>query len=143
MRLLPVLEHPELHKQYVLLRECFLKEQNQNPSQINPESKIFLFEYDSKIVGFAEVHLEEECFPDEDLPQLCLHIHAFYIQSDKRQHGLGSMAFKLVSQWGRDNGAALVEIEAETTVVSANKFLDDLGLDLVGKGLKNIYRGFI
>lgn len=143
MRLLPVSKHPELEPKHAALRASFLNEQNQKLPQKDPEINTFLFEYDSKIIGFADVHLEKECFPDEDLPELCLHIHAFYVDPEMRHHGLGSTAFKLVSQWGRDNEAVLVEIEADVNRSGANKFLDDLGLDLVGKGPKNIYRGFI
>ncbi len=103
--------------------------------------QLFLFEHNGTTVGFSKVYLDQECFPDEDLPELCLHILAFYILPEFRRHHLGEMAFKLLRQWGRDNKAALIEIEADSD--ESGRFLKEQGLDLVGKGVHRLFRGFV
>ena len=104
---------------------------------------IFLFEKGRQIVGFAEVMLEELCFPDEDLPETCVKVVAFYIVPQARKQKLGSQFFKLVRDWGREQKAALIEAEVSSYPVSINQFLEHQGLELVGAGARNCYRAFI
>lgn len=110
---------------------------------LDSNRELFLIEVQNKIVGFSEVFLEEECFPDEDLPEMCLKIPAFYILPDFREHSFGHQAFKLVRQWGREKKAALLETEVSIQLKESNKFLSEQGLELVGSGKRNIWRGFI
>lgn len=105
--------------------------------------QIFLFEKGRSIVGFAEVLLEEKCFPDEDLPEMCVKILAFYIKPQERGQKLGTSFFKLIRDWGRDQKASLVEVDVPSHPLGANEFLLHQGLELVGAGVRNGYRAFI
>jgi GNAT superfamily N-acetyltransferase len=105
--------------------------------------EVFLFEKGKAIVGFAEILLEEECFPDEDLPEVCVKLICFYICPQHREQKLGTEFFKLIRKWGRDKEAALIEAEVASYHPSLNHFLMQQGLELVGSGEKNCYRAFI
>jgi hypothetical protein len=105
--------------------------------------QIFLFDQNKTIVGFAEILLEEECFPDEDMPETCVKVIAFYIAPPFRRHHHGTAFFKLIRNWGRDQKAALLEIEVPSYPVQVNEFLVHQGLELVGTGVQNCYRSFI
>ncbi len=147
MRLLPFKEHTDKVDLYSSMWDNFAKEQGL-PSEKhtgNPRNpkELFLIEHESDIVGFAEVKVVEECFPDEDLPEICLKINAFYIEPNFRQHQLGRQAFKLLRQWGRENKAAIVEVEVNKNLDFSNDFLKEQGLELAGSGKSNIWRGFI
>lgn len=156
MRLLPLREHHAQSDQFLSLWVEYLRDYHPNKNSTDlfkhaqsmlqeglndAKTEYFLIDYDRVPVGFAIAYLEEECFPDEDLPEVSLHISSFYIHPEHRRQHLGKMAFKLLRQWGRDNQAALVEIEAESSV--ADHFLIEQGLELIGKGQRNLYRGFI
>jgi GNAT superfamily N-acetyltransferase len=110
---------------------------------IDSDHEFFLFEKGRTVVGFAEVVIEEECFPDEDLPETCVKILSFYITPQERRQKIGSAFFKLIRDWGRDQEAALIEVEVSSYPVGVNKFLTHQGLELVGAGAKNCYRSFI
>ena len=105
--------------------------------------EIFLFEKGKAIVGFSEILLEEECFPDEDLPESCVKLICFYIVPQHREQKLGTEFFRLIRKWGRDKEAALIEAEVASYHPSLNHFLTEQGLELVGSGEKNCYRAFI
>ena len=105
------------------------------------QTEYFLFESNDAPVGFAIADLEEECFPDEDLPEVCLHVLAFFIKPEYRGEHLGQEALKLLRQWGRDKKAALIEVEADSE--GAKLFLQNQGLELVGGTVRQLYRGFI
>ena len=105
--------------------------------------EIFLFEKEGKVIGFSEVSLEQKCMPDEDLPESCLRIHSFYINSEIQEEKAPEGFFKLVKQWGRDKKASLVETSVEKDATSANEFFLNQGLDLIGSGTNNFYRGFV
>lgn len=105
--------------------------------------QLLLFQNDSNYVGFAEVELESECFPDEDLPEVCLKVHAFYVDPKHRKNGLGSAFFHLIKTWGHEQNASLIEMEVPASDQSANSFLQHQGLELIGKGEKNGYRSFL
>jgi GNAT superfamily N-acetyltransferase len=111
---------------------------------IDNSRNLFLFEKGKSIVGFAEVYLEEECFPDEDLPEECVKLVSLYIAPAERRKKLGTSFFKLVREWGRDQQAALIEIEVPVYLIGANQFLAYQGLELVGSsGKSNCYRSFV
>lgn len=156
MRLLPLREYSFKSDQFLSMWVDFLIEKQpknkktelavrlQNTLQESirgTHGEYFLFEYDNEPIGFAIAEIHEECFPDEDLPEVCLQVLAFYIKPEQRRHHFGQMAFKLLRQWGRDKKAALIEIEADSE--TASHFLSEQGLDFVGKGEHMLYRGFI
>ncbi len=144
MRLLPLNGDKEKIALHAKMWSAFLQEQGRNSNEtLDFEPQIFLIESNSNIIGFCDLHLEEECFPDEDLPELCLKICAFYIMPDMRDKSLGRQAFKLVRQWGHDNKAAIVETEVGSSLVFSQNFFKDQGLELVGKGKRYVYRGFV
>lgn len=162
MRLLLLSEHTDKNDLYQEMWHDFLREQgrnqdsnqdsNQNRKQSNkqghkhekpPSHTQFLIEHAGAIIGLAELELEEECFPDEDLPEVCLKIHAFYITQASRDKNFGRQAFKLLRQWGRDNKAALLETEVSKALKFSNDFFKEQGLELAGSGASNIWRGFI
>lgn len=105
--------------------------------------EVFLFEKGKAIIGFAEVLLEEECFPDEDLPETCVKVLSFYIVPQARRQKLGTAFFRLIRTWGRDKKAALIEIEVLSYPIAVNQFVASQGLELVGAGIRNCYRSFI
>lgn len=142
MRLLLLREHTDKTDLYAQMQTSYFQEQGQI-AFIDSVSENFLIEHETQIVGFAKVSLEEECFPDEDLPEICLKIHAFYIAPEFRAKTLGRQAFKLLRQWGRDNKAALVEAEVNKALDFSHEFLREQGLELVGSGKKDVFRGFI
>lgn len=147
MRLIPLKEHNERLDQFLAMWSSYIAEKHPDSNDIKKESfqsvrgDLFLFEYDQMPIGFAKIDLRQECFPDEDMPELMLHILAFYIMPESRRQHLGQEAFKLLRQWGRDNKAALVEVEADSE--EACLFLKEQGLELVGKGVHKLFRGFI
>ena len=144
MRLLPLEEQQDDRNIYDTMHRAFLKEQSRKYDQTHtPTTRVFLIQSQQEIIGYAEVQLEEECFPDEDLPELCLKVYGFYIAPEKRKQKLGSEAFKLLRQWGREHKAALVEIEVNKGLASSNAFFKEQGLELVGSGKDNVFRGFI
>lgn len=142
MRLLSLHDHADKAEYQAQMQNDFLQEQGRT-AFIDSTSETFLIEHEAQIIGFAKVSLEEECFPDEDLPEICLKIHAFYIGPEFRGKNLGGQAFKLLRQWGRDNKAALVETEVSTTLDFSHAFLRAQGLELVGTGKNDVFRGFI
>lgn len=162
MRLLPLKEHQNYFENCLEMLCDFLVEQEvETGEKENQEAlcqkarreleerlfdsnhEIFLFENGRSIVGFAEVLIEEECFPDEDLPESCVKVLYFYIVPQARRKKLGSAFFKLVRTWGRDKEMALIEIEVPNYPVEVNQFLEKQGLELVGAGARNCYRAFI
>jgi GNAT superfamily N-acetyltransferase len=110
---------------------------------VDSTSEFFLFEKGRTVIGFAEVCLKEECFPDEDLPEMCVKVLSFYIVPQARRQKLGTSFFKLIRAWGRDKKAALLEVEVPTFPIAVNQFISHQGLELVGAGKKNCYRSFI
>ncbi len=140
MRLLPLAEENDAFKE---MKEAFLHEQAMQQDPDKRAHARFFIEHMGKNIGFSEVQLEEECFPDEDLPEMCLKIYAFYIAPSYRGQHLGREAFKLLRQWGRDNEAALVETEVNKTLEFSNDFMKEQGLELAGSGPRNVWRGFI
>ena len=110
---------------------------------LDSSRELFLIESNNQFIGFAEANLEEECNPDEDLPEMCVKVYSFYIKPEERNHMLGSQAFRLLRQWGHDQKAALIETEVSKDLAFSNKFLAEQGLELVGSGPRNVYRGFI
>lgn len=70
-------------------------------------------------------------------------MYAFYIKKELRNKTFGSQAFKLIREWGRDNKAALLETSVSRALDKSTQFLLEQGLELVGSGPKNIFRGFI
>ncbi len=162
MRLLPLKEYQNYFENCLEMLSAFLVEQQEvsgdkrNKSAITADAKrelverlcdsnrqIFLFENGQTLVGFAEVLLEEECFPDEDLPESCIKIIYFYILPQVRRQKLGSVFFKLIRAWGRDKKVALIEAEAPNYPIAVNQFFEKQGLELVGAGAGNCYRAFI
>lgn len=141
MRLLDLAEHSQYFDLYKTMWQNFLREQQMVAHQGEGRT-IFLIEEKGDIVGFCEIALEEECNPDEDMPELCLKVYGFYILPEKRHHELGRDAFKLMRQWGRDNKAALLEVEVSKVLKFSNDFLKEQGLELAGSGQTNIWRGF-
>ncbi len=142
MRLLDLAGHIEYFDLYKKMWQNFLREQ-QTVAHEGDGRTIFLIEEAAKIVGFCEIALEEECNPVEDLPELCLKVYGFYIMPEYRNHELGRGAFKLMRQWGRDNKAALLEVEVNKDLAFSNDFLQEQGLELAGSGTTNTWRGFI
>lgn len=142
MRLLPLEDHKDKTTLHMQMLTDFLAEQGQT-SLIDTAHQTFLIEHENKAIGFAQVQLEEECFPDEDLPEICLKMHAFYIQPEYRGKTLGRQAFKLLRQWGRDNKAALIETSVNKVLDFSHEFLKEQGLELVGSGQSDLFRGFI
>ncbi len=162
MRLLPLKDHKKAIENCVEMLCGFLVEQEVELGKkenqeavlskarreleerlVDSSREVFLFESGHSIVGFAEVFLEEECFPDEDLPETTVKILSFYIVPQARRKKLGSTFFKLIRDWGRDKKAALVEIEVPGYPIAVNQFLEKQGLELVGAGASNCYRAFI
>ena len=162
MRLLPLKEYQSYFPLCLNMLCDFLLEQEvalgekKSSDEIRTESErmlherlcdsnreIFLFEKGRAIVGFAEVCLEEECFPDEDLPETCVKVLSFYIVPQARRQKLGTTFFKLIRAWGRDRKAALIEIEIPSYPIAVNQFFAGQGLELVGVGARNCYRSFI
>ncbi|MBS0634348.1 MAG: GNAT family N-acetyltransferase [Verrucomicrobia bacterium] len=133
MRLLPMHEESDLYK-------TMKKDEN---SFIDTIHQTFLIEHEKSIIGFTDFELEEECFPDEDLPEICLKVHNFYIMPEFRGKSFGTQAFKLLRQWGRENEAALIEISVKKDNECSHQFLQEQGLELVGSGPKDVFRGFI
>ncbi len=103
----------------------------------------FLLQNEKQYVGFAEVFIIEECFPDEDLPESCMKVLAFYIDPKMRRRGFGSQFFKLLRSWAHDREIALVEIEVPSGNTTAESFVKQIGLELVGSGTKSCYRSFV
>lgn len=120
--------------------EC---EQMLQEKLLDSNRQIFLFENNHAIIGFAEVVVVEECFPDEDLPETCMKVFAFYIAPEFRRKHFGSHYFKLIRDWGREQKASLLEMEVPVYPVQANEFLKQQGLELVGTGAQNCYRAFL
>jgi len=121
-------------------REC---EKLLHERLVDSNREFFLFEKGHGFVGFSEVLLEEKCFPDEDLPELCVKVISFYIDPSNRGEKLGSTFFQLLRHWGRDQKAALIEMEVPAHPIGANEFLLHQGLELVGTGARNCYRAFV
>lgn len=142
MRLLPAEEHQDKAAITKQMRKSVVDDKDAQNVFIDSVHKSFLLEDDSKIIGFCEVELEEECFPPEDFPQICLKLHAFHIEPENRDKCI-TAAFKLLRQWGRDNKAALIETEVNAVLEFTPEFLTEQRLDLVGSGQKAVYRGFI
>lgn len=138
MRLIPVGQNGDL---YTTMQREYFKEKD--TTFIYEQHETFLIEHENSIIGFSDIELEEECFPDEDLPEVCLKVHAFFIKPEYRGKSLGSQAFKLLRQWGRDNKAALIEIDVNKNNECSHQFLENQGLELVGSGPKDVFRGFI
>jgi len=105
--------------------------------------EIFLFQKDTDCVGFAEVTLEERCFPDEDLPENCMRVYVFYITQPFRKQMLGTHFFKLLRAWGREKRAALVEMEVPEWCKDGIEFLEKQGLEVQGHGKVELLRAFI
>lgn len=162
MRLIPLKEHKSNFKLCVdMFCDSTLERQAEsgdlkNRAQVESECQkmleerlcdsnreIFLFEKCHAIVGFGEVRMQEECFPDEDLPETCVKILHFYIVPHARRQKLGTHFFKLLRDWGRDERAALIEVEVPSYPISAQQFLAHQGLELVGTGVQNCYRAFV
>ena len=144
MRLLPLNGDKEKIALHAKMWKDFLQEQGRNPDETPTFApQTFLIEHDNQIVGFCDLHLEEECFPDEDMPELNLKIYAFYIEPEFRDKSLGRQAFKLVRQWGHDNKAAIIETEIASSLEFSQSFFKEQGLELVGKGDRFIFRGFV
>ncbi len=143
MRLLLLTEHKENKYFFEKMLVDFYKEQAFPKGSLHPKDTSFLIECENKIVGFAAARLEEECFPDEDLPEICEKVSAFYIAPEFRGKTLGRQAFKLLRQWGRDNKAAIIEIAINKDLDSSRMFLKEQGLELAGSGKKDLFRGFI
>ncbi|MCE5294177.1 MAG: GNAT family N-acetyltransferase [Chlamydiales bacterium] len=139
MRLLLLQDNTEKKPEYDAMSKKYITEQDS--TFIDTSSQVFLIEHESDIIGFIASLLEDECFPDEDLPEICLKITAFYIEPEWRKQNLGSQAFKLVRQWGRENKAALIELEVAHDCNP--EFLQKEGLEFVGSGKKEVFRGFI
>lgn len=161
MRLLPIREHMSFfHGVSEMKADCFIEHEKPQAQKLtkeetvalqenaltealsDPSYQVFVFENNSELVGFAEVSLEEKCFPDEDLPEVCMRVLTFYIDPKFRHQHLGSTVFKLLKQWGHEKEAALMEIEVDNDSYS-NQFVSKQGLELVGSGVRNIYRAFI
>jgi GNAT superfamily N-acetyltransferase len=142
MRLLALQDHKDKSVLHAQMHKDFLQEQEQN-SFIDNSHQTFLIEHENQVIGFAQVELEEECFPDEDLPEICMKMHAFYIQPEFRGKTLGRQAFKLLRQRGRDNRAALIETTVHKALDFSHEFLKEQGLELVGSGQGDLFRGFI
>lgn len=66
MRLLLLSDTPKLKPMYDTMRGDFLQEQQEKEP---PSGTPFLIEHAGEVVGFCNMALEEECFPDEDLPK--------------------------------------------------------------------------
>ncbi|MDB6081175.1 MAG: hypothetical protein JWO53_447 [Chlamydiia bacterium] len=163
MRLIKLKDKMEAFPVYVKMRRDSLSEmqdeigENKSPEELQiaaekiaqerllgTNQEIFLFESSSNtIVGFAEVLLEEECFPEEDLPEVCMKILSFYINPNDRLQKWGTQFFKLLREWGRDQKAALIEMEVPISLTYANNFLAEQGLELAASGDKNCYRTFV
>jgi len=155
MRLLPLRKHPSHSDAFVQIYTEYLKEQGQKSSSLDHDARkalqmslsddktheVFVFEYNDTIVGFSKIDIHEECFPDEDLPEVCMQVVIFYVLAEYRGHHHGENAFKLLRQYGRDKKAALIEIDADNE--TAKKFITKQGLELVGKGTHATYRGFV
>jgi len=109
----------------------------------DPGRELFVFKNQDEYIGFAEVQLESECFPDEDLPEVCLKVQAFYIEPSQLRKGFGSGFFQLLKIWGHDQKAAFIEMEVPVADQGANAFLQSQGLELIGRGEKNGYRSFL
>lgn len=101
--------------------------------------EIFLFQKDGAVVGFSEVSLEQKCLPDEDYPEVCLKIHRFFV-IDRED---AQIFFKLIKQWGRDKRASLIETSSDKATREKSDFFESQGLELIGSGIRNFYRGFI
>lgn len=161
MRLLPIREHMSFFHKLAEISADFFIEQNQEQAEKltrekiiflqekelterlrDPNCEVFCFEHNNELIGFAEVSLEEECFPDEDLPETCMRVLAFYISPKFRKQHLGSLVFKLLKQWGHEKKAAIMEIEMDNDS-HGNQFISKQGLELVGTGARNVYRAFI
>jgi len=125
-------------------REAAMKECQRTLQErlIDSSRQIFLFEQGRSIVGFAEVAIEERCFPDEDLPESCARVIALYIVPHVRGQKLGSGFFKLIRDWARDQKAAILEVEVPALLLPAQQFFSHQGLELVGTGVRNCYRSF-
>src|SRR5260221_2824436 len=98
MRLLPLREHSEKVDRFLKMWADFLIEQEPNITKkqstkvliahlrrelderlFDKHNEPFLIEYDKQVIGISLSRLEEKCFPDEDLPEMCLHIDLFYV----------------------------------------------------------------
>lgn len=161
MRLLPIREHMSFSGGVAEMKaDCFIESEQSQVQKLtkeeivtvqknelaealhDPNYQVFIFENNNELVGFAEVNLEEKCFPDEDLPEVCMRVLTFYIDPKFRHRHLGSTVFKLLKQWGHEKEASLIEIEVDNDSYS-NQFVSKQGLELVGSGVRNIYRAFI
>lgn len=155
MRLLRLRDHKSHLERFLQMWQDFLREQDlQVPAKqalmralqeqlVDSSRQLFVIERENEIIGFADLHLEEKCFPDEDLPEMCMKIFAFYIKPELRHQTLGTQAFKLIRLWGREKMAALLETEVSKSLDFSNRFLLEQGLELVGTGPRNVWRGFI
>lgn len=159
MRLLPLREQKNKFDLFVEMWRDFLVEQGlaqsskesslRELSRALPEKlldsnrELFLIEHENTPIGFSEVFLEEKCFPDEDLPEICLKIYGFFIRPEYRGSHHGHQAFKLLRQWGHEKAAAFVEVEVKKDLENSNSFFKNEGLELLNGGPRNIWRGFI
>jgi GNAT superfamily N-acetyltransferase len=159
MRLLPLREHKSKLDLFVEMWRDFLLEQDlvngpkdqllKDLSKALPEKlidsnrELFLIEHENKPIGFGEVFLEEKCFPDLDLPEICLKVYGFFIRPEYRGSHLGHAAFKLLRQWGHEKDAAFIEVEVKKELNNSNHFFEKEGLELLNGGPRNIWRGFI
>jgi GNAT superfamily N-acetyltransferase len=159
MRLLPLREQKSRIDLFVEMWRDFLVEQGlakgskeqllKDLARALPEKlvdssrELFLIEHESKPIGFGEVFLEEKCFPDLDLPEICLKVPGFFLLPEYRGSHLGHAAFKLLRQWGHEKEAAFVEVEVKKELAESNHFFEKEGLELLNGGPRNIWRGFI
>lgn len=102
--------------------------------------EIFLFEDKGRYVGFAEVFITQECFPDEDLPEICMKIVSFYIAPKFRRQHLGSYYLKELRSWAHEKEVAIIEIEIQPDNAVATLFLNHSGFEITGSGKRNCYR---
>lgn len=133
---------------YPLYRNYLKKDESEVKDYIDQRAsldhcELFIFEDSSHYVGFAEACITQECFPDEDLPELCMKIVAFYIDPKVRRQHFGSCYMKELRNWAHEKEVAMIEIEVQPDNIIAAQFLDYMGFELVGSGKKCCYRSII
>lgn len=152
MRLLLLRDHQELLGAFLAMyTECLAEAGDEKKTALSlmqerlldSNRQVFLFKKGPAVIGFAEVVIEERCFPDEDLPELSARVVSFYIAPHERGQKLGSAFFKLIRDWARDQKAAMIEAEAPSALLSLQQFFAYQGLELVDTGVRNCYRAFV
>jgi hypothetical protein len=106
------------------------------------EHEIFLFQRGKAFVGFSEIYFEERIL-SEEVSQNVLKVASFYIVKADRRQRIGSHFLSLISIFGHEKGATLVEIEVADYLDAARHFLESLGYELVTTGVKDCWRSFI